>query len=200
MVEKINLIFQQITYLSGEQDIFLGEIGRAVWAVMGKQEHFCVVLFQELFQLVDIKGDLVCYTDGEYGAGGEFSRFIDTESTESFCGVAFEEVYKVPAERFKIVCLNGDKALFFGAAEDLSQKYKMFGAFYAHAFYLAKRIYIGGEDGVQIAEFIKQIMCGLTSIGTGNDIEQKHFQNFLLGEIAEVGIISESLPHTFAVP
>ncbi len=199
MVEEVDFIFKEISYLSGQEDIFLGGVGSAVGAVMGEEEHFCVVRAQEVFQFLHIESDLVGDADGEDGAGGDFSRSADAESAESADGVAFEEVFQVSAEGFKIVCLNGYKALFFGAAEDLSQKDKVFGAFYAHAFHAAERIDIGGKHGVQVAESIQQILCGITGVGAGNDVEKQHFENFLLGERTEVGVIPEFLPHTFAV-
>ena len=199
MVEEVEFIFKEISYLSGQEDIFIGGVGSSFGAVMGEEEHFCVVGVQELFEFFDIESDLIGDTDGKHGAGGDFSRSADTECAESSDGIAFEEVFQVSAERFKIVCLNGYKALFFGAAEDLSQKDKVFGALYAHAFHAAERIDIGGKYGVQIAESVQQILCGITGVGAGNDVEKQHFENFKIGEAAEVGVFYETFAHTLAV-
>jgi hypothetical protein len=79
MIQEIYFIIKQIAYLSGQKNIFFGGVGGAVGAVMGEEEHFCVVLFQECFQIFDIKSDTVCYTDGENGGGGQSARFIDAE-------------------------------------------------------------------------------------------------------------------------
>jgi hypothetical protein len=154
---------------------------------------------QERFEFFHIESDLVGDADGKYGAGGDFSRFADTECAESSDGVAFEEVFQVSAEGFKIICLNGYKALFFGAAEDLSQKDKVFGTFYSNAFHTAKGIDIGGKHGVQIAESVQQILCGITGVSAGNDIEKQHFEDFEIGEAAEVGVFSETFAHTLTV-
>ena len=54
-------------------------------AVMGEEEHFCVVGVQELFEFFDIESDLIGDTDGKHGAGGDFSRSADAESAGFPC-------------------------------------------------------------------------------------------------------------------